>query len=525
MINGFVDSIRRLSFYIKLNEEERETQMKRKKYILAALILLLLPIQVQAERTEFYTGVDIMFVIDNSLSMQTNDPERMVYEAVKYIATLSEGSQNRIGFVIYNCGIIVQQGLQRVHDASDIHEIMERLQQTPTIMGTDVGLAMRTAHELLIEDNYRPGYTAMIMLSDGDTELNVIGQVRTQEEIEEEWEEVLEAVTFPIFTIQYSELGEGLQDGYRFSGQKDDWGERTGGRNYNTTDLEELLDAITSIYSELSRLSAGLGRIRTEAVEAGEFRLSVEIPETAYEQVALMQITLIGNDVIRDLILPSNEGELSIRTVGNNSVIIITNPIESLYEIYYTTVTGEEVVITTLTRMETRPEEVEEVEEEPPFEPEPLLTTTEIMIIIGGIVGLGIIILVTYLIRNYLHRRTHRNFKGSLECYFMITPEGTGDIPIQSWSVSLLASKRKCNLYELLKSTPLAQKMPEAKKIYVKINPEKSILIDNQGGVTSIRDGKESVEKNISLRCGEGIYLIFQKGTIEVELRVRRGSL
>ena len=51
----------------------------------------------------------MMFVIDSSFSMGINDPDGMVFEAVKYVAALSEGTQDRIGFVIFTCSIVVEQ--------------------------------------------------------------------------------------------------------------------------------------------------------------------------------------------------------------------------------------------------------------------------------------------------------------------------------------------------------------------------------------------------------------------------------
>lgn len=483
-----------------------------------------MPIQAHGEKTKFDTGVDIMFVIDHSLSMQVNDPNGMLYEVIKYIATLSEGSQNRMGYVIFNCGIIVGQELQRVHDATEIHEVMERMQRTPAIYGTDVGLALKTAHELLINSSYRPGYTALILLSDGDTVLDVVNQVRSQEEVERDWEEVLEAVTFPIFTIQYSELGETIEESYRHTGVMNDWGPRTGGRNYDAVNFQQLLEAITDIYSQLARLSAGMGQVTTEEGEPGEFILSIRIPEYDSKYVAEMQVTLIDSDVIQEIVLPPHQGELAVRTVGNNSVITITNPLESVYEIHYTTITGEEVMITTLTRMgEILEDELEDPER---AMSDPILTTEQILLMVGGVIAVTLIVLLmVYYSRKHLHKKKYQYFKGALECYFMVTPEGTKDIPIQSWSAAVIASKRNGSLHELLKNISLIKKMPEAAKVFVEIGPENSIVIHNKGNVVCYRNGREATEKRIALRSGEGVYLVFQKGTLELELRVRRGSL
>jgi len=56
---------------------------------------------------------------------------------------------------------------------------MRELQATTFVHGTDVGLGMGRAKEMLAADNYREGFTAMIILSDGDTVLEVANPRRT----------------------------------------------------------------------------------------------------------------------------------------------------------------------------------------------------------------------------------------------------------------------------------------------------------------------------------------------------------
>ena len=425
--------------------------MKRKIALLLMMLILILPIQADAATTEFAPGVDIMFVIDSSFSMGINDPDGMVFEAVKYVAALSEGTQNRIGFVIFTCSIVVEQGLRKIYDAQEIQEVMRELQAAPFVHGTDVGLGMGRAKELLTLDNYREGFTAMIILSDGDTVLEVDNPRRSQAEVEEEWEYVLENVSYPIFTIQYSELGDSIADGYRHSGEMDDWGPRTGGRNFDATHPLQLIEAISCIYEELTGLT------------------------------------------------------LDITDVDGRFEIIIASP-EDIDE--------EQI-------------EAEELEEEAEEEvAEPLLTGAQIAILVGSIIaGILIILLVIYSIRQHQHKKKYQYFKGSLECYFMVIPDASKEVPIQSWSAAVIAGKNKGNLYELLKNIPLLDKMPEAKKVFVEIGQNNSILITNQAGVTCYRDGREAKEKKISLHSGEGLYMVFQKGTLELELRVRKGSM
>jgi len=61
--------------------------------------------------------------------------------------------------------------------------------------------------------------------------------------------------------------------------------------------------------------------------------------------------------------------------------------------------------------------------------------------------------------------------------------------------------------------------------IFASINVDSTILISNNAGIVCYKNGRVVKDKEIVLLNGEGLYMVFQKNTIEIELRAKRGSL
>ena len=149
--------------------------------------------------------------------------------------------------------------------------------------------------------------------------------------------------------------------------------------------------------------------------------------------------------------------------------------------------------------------------------------------IIGvGISGIVLLLIAALLIIKVLKKRKAKMqypaFNSMLECYFMEIPTGMKAIPIQSWSASFLAVSKKINLGKLLKNVTIREKMPEAEKIFVSIHDDNVILIDNKAGIQCYKNGKEMIEPQIRLHNGEGLYMVFRKNTIEIELRAKKSN-
>ena len=475
-------------------------------------IILLAMISLGFWRSEVHAevpvGHDIMFVIDVTLSMRYNDPHRDILAAVEYVAELSAGTRNRIGFVVFNDTIVAYRNLQELDSANQVDAMMEQLRQIQIARGTDTGLGLQMTRRLLRESNYREGRTAVIILSDGDTEYEIYNPNRSQADVDRDIEDFLTDVGVPVYTIQYR-IG-----GPRYQPPKEAWGERTGGDNYHVASLEQLMDAIEAIFGQIMDLGV-------EPLEIEDQRLTIPVPETATERAIEIIITLVDNETMQDIRLPQSWEHVDVTTVGNNTIITITNPILDEYYLYYTTIDNEPLAITSSIRMGPHPDLLDEAEEVAiPFWEDPLF-----FIMSGGVLFIILMLIIRNAFRKSQLRKQYRTFKGALECRFMEIPSGIREIPAQSWSASVIAGKEKTSLYDLLRSVPLRKKMPAAAKVFIAIGENNTISIWNQAGIICYKNGRTVLEDKITLKGGEGIYMVFQKDTIELELTVRQTSL
>jgi|GEM_PF-2736122 len=478
--------------------------MKKIKRIITLTTLVIasfwyFPLQAAAE---LIPGQDVMILLDTSFTMTVHDPNREIYEAINYLALLSEDTQNRLGYLVYSDTIVTQRPLQRVHDPVELYEEVEDLKALQPIRATDVGLALQVAHTHLLAENYREGNTALILISDGQTDLITAIPNRTQEEVDQDIEAVLSEVNYPIFTIQYSEVE------VRNESPMNQWDKETGGANFSAGSREELIAILHDLYQDLTGLSSG-EEVQTQSLDGEAFNLIVPIPETETQRAEEVQVTLMGSDVIQDIILPQTDTQIEVTTIGRQSIITITDPTADQYEISYLTTTGQPLQSTTLTRM---------VDKEASA-----ISWLFIGQVIFGLVGVTGLALGLYV---FIKRRNKQVFVGRLECYFMETPRQTVEIPIQSWTASVLQKEQKISLYDLLKNVPLREMMPEARRLWIEVRDSNTLIIRNQEGVECFKNGQDIThEKTIVLPIGSGTYLIFRKGTIELELRVRKGSL
>ena len=465
--------------------------------MLAMPATLAIPIVVANE--ESGDGVDLMLIIDKSTSMGWNDPNRQTLEATYQLLHLSLGTHNRVGFVVYNDTIITYQGLERIETDEQIEMIMEDLRSFQVSRWTDAGLALQTARSLLERDAYRLGQTAIVYLSDGVSEFVMDGNPnRDDADVLADVEDVLDTISYPIFMVAYSEAAVNNQQ-FGIT-----WALRAGGTHFDISTPEEMTEAIDDIYHLIMEMTSH------EELPVYEHQLLIPIPHTETEHVEEIEITLAGEGQLQEITIPEDYEHITVRRVGDDFIILITNPQREYYLLSYLAANvepleAEAVAVTNLV--------VAEVTGMP---------WGLIGIILSVVILLAVLALLAFHIRKkQIVSKLYPMLNGSLECYFMEIPTGMKQIPTRSWSASFLAANNKTSLEKLLKNVLLVRKMPAAGKILIAINLDGTISIINKAGIICYKDGKEVISEDIVLRNGEGLYMVFQKNTIELELRAK----
>ena len=154
--------------------------------VFAVILLLAFIPSISSAANSGKFDLDIILVIDNSGSMLHTDPDRLALSASNLFIDMCEGSNTRIGYVMFTNEIVAEQPL------ADIATFSVQLKQSVSDTqyqssgDTDIALGLQRAYELLARDalDGKSGRTpVVILLTDGNTDLPR-GPRTTQESLE-----------------------------------------------------------------------------------------------------------------------------------------------------------------------------------------------------------------------------------------------------------------------------------------------------------------------------------------------------
>lgn len=449
-------------------------------------------------------GQDFIFVVDGSYSMNTNDPQKHIFELMRYMTSLSEGTSNRIGYVIYNDSIIKDQELKQIANTKEKEQMMTELTRLTRIKGTDIGIGLKTANRILKEGHYNPNRTALIVLSDGDVDVSANNPNRTQADANRDVQAVVEKADYPIYTVQYSEIET------RNKAPMNTWGVETGGKSYSATTVQQLIHDATDIYSRQTKMALEKTSIAAKKTANDTFELEIPVRAPKNEKITEIIVTLQDSARITNITLPDDGKNISLRRSNATSIITIDNPKTSGYKITYKTKDNKPVEYQTIRKVT----------------PQKALKFPIWPIIIAISLLLAVVLYYVWrLIQRVQIKKRNTYFHDALEGYFMKTPSDE-DIPIQNWNATMFIGQGKVTLFDLLKGNPMQTQMQTSKHIYVAIGMHNQLEITTKSTRIEVIQNRQTIpnKKTCQLKAGESLYLIFHESGIELELRVRKVS-
>lgn len=232
--------------------------MKGTRILLCCLILCLAFSQtVYAEEIiSEKTPLDIIFVIDCSGSMKTNDSSKMGLNMVQaFIDTVQTGNI-RVGYVAYNENILSFSSPESIAETRIRENLKEEIGEITYSGDTDIGLGVSYAYDL-----FSAGGTSkqvMVLISDGETDLPKDSE-RTAEQSDRELAQCVRQCSeenIPIYTVAF-----GQYDGNKAELQE--IAEETGAEGYSVQSPENLIEVFYGIFEdnliyEIHQLSSGM---------------------------------------------------------------------------------------------------------------------------------------------------------------------------------------------------------------------------------------------------------------------------
>lgn len=247
---------------------------------------------------------NVIIVMDYSGSMKTQDSTYCVPQVFSTLLQLLKEENICIGFVAYNDSILVKQSLVPLTDEKEIDEMKDLIQSLPYKGETDIGLALKTAYQMLEE---KEGIKHIVLLSDGEIDLLATKGGRTKNISDEDVRAVIELCkesNTSISTVAYGEKSNKILLN-QMAGD-------TAGKFYYLDEPGELMVALVDLF--FSKLEVSLRNTESSIYGAGRQIVSYE-----GDGVRTRSILLISEEKIRQIEV--EEGETG--EVADGEIILI----------------------------------------------------------------------------------------------------------------------------------------------------------------------------------------------------------
>ena len=145
----------------------------RKAYFIVLLIFAIIILSPQVvyakEFTNEQSGVDIIFVMDYSGSMKTNDSQNIAKGMVKSFIDTVPSESVRIGFISYNDQILSSISPIAVKTQEQRDKLKSFIDAKAYSGNTDIGLGLKFAYDIMEQETERK--KIIVLISDGETDL------------------------------------------------------------------------------------------------------------------------------------------------------------------------------------------------------------------------------------------------------------------------------------------------------------------------------------------------------------------
>lgn len=185
--------------------------------------------------------LDIIFVIDSSGSMKTNDASRMALDMVQAFIDTMQTQGIRIGYVAYNDEIVSYAAPEKIETTAMREQLKGEIASITYSGDTDIGKGVARAYELLSTEETT--HRIIVLISDGETDLPA-GSPRTAEQSNQELEYCARQCredNIPIYTIAF-----GQYDGNKTLLEQT--AEATQARSYSAQKPEDLMEILYGIF-------------------------------------------------------------------------------------------------------------------------------------------------------------------------------------------------------------------------------------------------------------------------------------
>ena len=324
--------------------------MRQRKVLTGLLTAFALLLSLTGSITAFAVDtpnanrMNVVFVMDESGSMAKTDGSSLRYDAMDLFLGLATESGNYMGAVAFDEDVILQRDITAIEGLNDKTALSQEVRRVGSRGDTNIGKAIETAVQML-QDSGNPSLpSAVILLSDGNTDLGG-NDDRLQESYasRENAINIARANGYKIYSVCLNTNGDADP------AELQEISSATGGTSVEVRSADDLKEVFSQFYSIIySTETIVLGDMVIP--ESGEGEIPFNIPRIGVEEANIIISTLNPNTRYM-LYQPSGiaytEAELNAMkiTAQTFSVLKIQNPEAGEWKLIVKGIPGDSIKI------------------------------------------------------------------------------------------------------------------------------------------------------------------------------------
>lgn len=281
------------------------------------------PLIVYAEEfTSEKNGLDVMFVMDYSGSMKSNDSQDIAKGMVKTFVDTVHSADIRVGFVAYNDRILTSTSPTAIQTAEERSSLKALIDQEGYSGNTDIGLGLYYGIELLGDGAGRK--QVVVLISDGESDLAGSDTGRTTENSRTDMERAAETCAedgIQIYSIAFGDYDGNTEALKAVS-------ERTSAQMYTAGTPERLIEILYGIFG--TNMDYSIQEIADSVFAPGIQNIRVGLKEDYLDE---MNVLLISPRKIGDVTILYGGQEIEAVNLGNYAVGKITEVNKNIKEL------------------------------------------------------------------------------------------------------------------------------------------------------------------------------------------------
>ncbi len=272
--------------------------------ILLAIIILFSSMNVvKADTNNGGNRMNVVFVLDQSGSMANTDAAALRYEAVDLFLGLATEAGNYMGAVVFDDTIVMRQDITEISGKTSKDELSGNIRGAKSNGDTDIGKALEAATQMLLSSGNKSIPSAIILLSDGNTDLpkDVTGEaLKASEQSKQNAIDTARENGIKIYTICLNANGQARPEELR------DISDATGGSCVEVRNAEDLKDVFSQFYNIIYSTDT-INLADTVIPDSGELEVPFDIPVIGVEEANII-IKTLNADTTYNLINPDGYG-------------------------------------------------------------------------------------------------------------------------------------------------------------------------------------------------------------------------